>query len=96
MKSNFIDFFNSMQTCQKFKQFVEGDYDVINDLTSFMMEDTTLARIKASLTKASVANEAIGSFELVGANEQVHSNVVTVGKHQQTNVHTIEEQMQKQ
>jgi len=85
-----------MQTCKKFKQFVESDYDVINDLTSFLMEDTTLARIKASLAKTSVANEAIGSYELVGANEQVHLDVVTIGKHQQANVHTIEEQMQKQ
>jgi len=82
MKFNFIDFFNSMETSKKFKQFVEGDYDVINELTSFTMEDTTLARIKASLAKTSVANEAIGSYELVGANKQVQSDVVIVGKHQ--------------
>jgi hypothetical protein len=61
-----------------------------------MMEDTTLARIKASLAKTSVANEAIGSYELVGANEQVHSDVVIVEKHQQANVHTMKDQMQKQ
>lgn len=54
MKFNFIDFFNSMQTCKKFKQFVEGDSNVINESASFMMENTTLARIKASLAKTSV------------------------------------------
>jgi len=85
-----------MQTNKKFKQFVEGDSNVINELTSFMMEDTTLAKIKTSPGKTSVANEAIDSYELVGANEQVQSNVVIVGKHQQANVHTMEEQMQEQ
>jgi hypothetical protein len=40
-----------MQTCKKFKQFVEGDFNVINEITSFMMKNTTLARIKASLAK---------------------------------------------
>jgi hypothetical protein len=70
-----------MQTWKMFKQFVEGDSNVINELTSFMMENTTLARIKASLAKTSVANEAIGLDELVGANEQVQSNVVIVEKH---------------
>jgi hypothetical protein len=85
-----------MQIHKKFKPFVEGDFNVINKLASFMMEDTTLARIKASLAKTSVANEAIGSYELVGANEQVHSDVVIVEKHQQANVHTMKDQMQKQ
>jgi hypothetical protein len=42
------------------------------------MENTTLARIKASLAKINITNEAIGSDELVGANEQVQSNVVIV------------------
>ncbi len=70
-----------MQTCKKFKQFVEGDSNVFNESTSFMMENTTLARIKASLAKTSVTNEAIGLDELVGANEQVQSNVVIVEKH---------------
>jgi hypothetical protein len=66
---------------KKFKQFIEGDSNVINELTSFMMEDTTLARRKASLVLTSVANEAIGSYELVGANEQVQSDVVIVEIH---------------
>jgi hypothetical protein len=42
MKFNFIDFLNRMQTCKKFKQFVEGNFDVINELRSFKMEDATL------------------------------------------------------
>jgi hypothetical protein len=66
---------------KKFKQFIEGDSNVINELTSFMMEDTTLARRKASLVLTSVANEAIGSYEIVGANEQVQSDVVIVEIH---------------
>ncbi len=45
------------------------------------MEDTTLARRKASLVLTSVANEAIGSYEIVGANEQVQSDVVIVEIH---------------
>jgi len=35
-----------MQTCKKFKQFVEGGCDVINELTSFKMEDATLVKIE--------------------------------------------------
>jgi hypothetical protein len=31
-----------MQTCKKFKQFVEGSFDVINELASFMMENVAL------------------------------------------------------
>jgi hypothetical protein len=46
-----------------------------------MMEDATLVRIKASLVGISVANEAVSSHELVGANEQVQSNVVTIEEH---------------
>ncbi len=47
--------FNKIQTHKKFKEF-EGNFDVINELVSFMMEDATLARIEASLVRTSVAN----------------------------------------
>ncbi len=60
-----------MQIRKKFKQFVEVSFDVINELTSFKMEDATLVRIEASLVIRCATNEAIGSHELVGANEQV-------------------------
>ncbi len=63
--------FNRIQTHKKFKEFVEGGFDVLNELASFMMEDATLARIEASLVRTSVANEVGSSHELVGANEQV-------------------------
>ncbi len=63
--------FNRVQIHKKFKEFVEGSFDVINELVSFMMEDATLVRIKASLVRTSVANEVVSSHELVGANEQV-------------------------
>ncbi len=42
MKFNFIDFLNRMQTHKMFKEFVEGGFDVINELVSFMMEDAAL------------------------------------------------------
>ncbi len=60
-----------MQTCKKFKQFVEGNFDVINELRSFKMEDATLVWIEASLVKTCTTNEDASSHELVGANEQV-------------------------
>jgi hypothetical protein len=49
MKFSFIDFFlNRMQTRKKFKQCVEGGFDVSNELaSSIMMEDVALAKIKA-------------------------------------------------
>jgi hypothetical protein len=31
-----------MQTRKKFKQYVEGNFDVSNELASFVMEDATL------------------------------------------------------
>jgi hypothetical protein len=34
-----------------------------------MMEDVTLARIEASLARIGAANEVVGSYELVNANE---------------------------
>jgi hypothetical protein len=70
MKLNFIDFLNRMQTHKKFKQFVEGNFDVINELTSFEMEDATLVRIEASLVRTCATNEVANSHEFVGANEQ--------------------------
>ncbi len=45
MKLNFIDFLNRMQTRKKFKEFAKGNFDVINELTSFKTEDVALVRI---------------------------------------------------
>jgi hypothetical protein len=59
-----------MQIQKKFKQCVEDNLDVSNELTSFMMEDVTLVGIKTSLVGILVANGTVGSHELVGANEQ--------------------------
>jgi len=56
-------FFNRMQIQKKFKQCVEDNLHVNNELTSFMMEYVTLVGIL-------VANETTSSHELVGANEQ--------------------------
>jgi hypothetical protein len=53
----------------KFKQCVEDNFDVSNELTSFMMEDVTLVEIKASIVGILVANENVSLHEL-GANEQ--------------------------
>jgi hypothetical protein len=52
-----------MQIQKKFKQCVEDNLHVNNELTSFMMEYVTLVGIL-------VANETTSSHELVGANEQ--------------------------
>jgi hypothetical protein len=39
-------------------------------------------------------NEATGSHELVGANEQVQSNVIIAKEHLQVNVHKLEKHEQ--
>jgi hypothetical protein len=41
-----------------------------------MIEDATLVRIEVLMVEIGVTNEAIGSHELVGANEQVQSNAI--------------------
>jgi glucan phosphoethanolaminetransferase (alkaline phosphatase superfamily) len=42
MKFNLLIFKNRMQTQKKFKQFVESNFDVSNELVSSMMGDVTL------------------------------------------------------
>jgi hypothetical protein len=42
MKHNFINFLLRCKLEKKFKQFVEGGFDVSNELASFVMEDATL------------------------------------------------------
>jgi hypothetical protein len=60
-----------MQTRKKFKQCVEGDFNVSNELTSSMMEDVTLSKIEAFLVGIGATNGGVGSHELAGANVQV-------------------------
>jgi hypothetical protein len=52
-----------------FKQFFQGNLDVSNELTSFMMEDAKMDGIKAMLVRTCVKNEIINSHELVSANK---------------------------
>ncbi len=78
-----------MQTCKKFKQFVEGSFDVINELASFMMENVALVWIKVSFVRTCATDE------FVGANEQVQSDVVIVEEHRQANVHIMKEEKQE-
>jgi hypothetical protein len=52
-----------MQIHKKFKQCVEDNFNVNNELTSLMVEDVTLVGIF-------VANQIASSHELVGANKQ--------------------------
>ncbi len=58
-----------MQFHKKFKQCVEDNLDVSNELTSFMMEDVTLVGIDASLVGIFVANETINSHEFANVNK---------------------------
>jgi hypothetical protein len=61
-----------MQTRKKFKQCVEGGFDVSNELASSMMEDdVALAKIKAFLVGIGATNGGVGSPKLASANEQV-------------------------
>jgi hypothetical protein len=70
-----------MQTHKKFKQCVKIGLDVNNELTSSMTEDATLAKIEVLMVGIGATNEATSSHELVGANEQVQSNVIIAKEH---------------
>jgi hypothetical protein len=58
-----------MQFHKKFKQCVEDNLNVSNELTSLMMEDVTLVGIDSSLVGIFVANETTSSHELVSVNK---------------------------
>jgi hypothetical protein len=53
-----------MQTQKKFKQFVESNFDVSNELVSSMRGDVTLVKIEASLAGIGSANEGVDSHKL--------------------------------
>jgi hypothetical protein len=80
-----------MQTQKKFKQFVESNFNVSNELVSSMMGDVTLVKIEASSVGIGSTNEGVGSHKLANANEQVQLDAFIVEEHQQANVHTMEE-----
>jgi RNase P/RNase MRP subunit POP5 len=73
-----------MQICKKFKQCVESDLDVNNELTSSMMEDVALIEIEALVTNPCATNQIFGSCELASANERVikcyHSKRTLINK----------------
>jgi hypothetical protein len=58
-----------MQTRNKFKQCVEGGFDVSNELTSSLMEDVALPKIGAFMVGIGATNGGVGSHELASANE---------------------------
>jgi hypothetical protein len=89
MNFNLLIFKNRMQTQKKFKQFVESNFNVSNELVSSMMGDVTLVKIEASSVGIGSTNEGVGSHKLANANEQVQLDAFIVEEHQQANAHSM-------